>query len=439
MGHAADLICAVATAHGGAIGIIRVSGEGAIGVVDGLFSRSLSECDTSRVIHGFIGEQGEPIDEVLVTIFRAPHSYTGEESVEISFHDSVFIAQSILKALTDSGCRLAQPGEFTMRAFLNGKMDLTQAEAVADLIASRSAAQHRVALGQLRGGVTTELAALRSALLEMTSLIELEIDFSEEDVTFADRQQLLTIAQSVHHRITTLMDTFDSGRAVRQGVPVAIVGAPNVGKSTLLNALVGDERAIVSDVPGTTRDAIEDVVYLRGVPFRFIDTAGLRETNNKVERIGIALTHRKMAEARVVVLVTTDSDAQLPLTSANIVHAVNKIDLHPNIKLAPSSIAISAKSGYGLEALKDAIYNAAALNALDTSSTIITSARHYEALATASADITAVIEGITTNISSDLLALDLHSCANHLATITGNAITPDATLATIFSHFCIGK
>ena len=462
-----DTICAIATAHGGAIGLLRVSGTDSFNIVGSIFRKgkadgptiNLRDVPPQSVVHGYIVDDRNTIDEVLLAVFHAPHSYTGEDSVEISFHDSTYIAQCLMRLLTDHGCRLAEPGEYTMRAFLNGKMDLVRAEAVADLIAAKNEATHRLAISHLRGDFASELSVLRDKLLKMTSLVELELDFTDQDVNFADRNELLELANNINGKITSLAESFETGRAVKEGVPVAIVGRTNVGKSTLLNRLVGEERAIVSDIHGTTRDAIEDITEINGVTFRFIDTAGLREAKDEIERIGINITRKKMETARVVLWVTDDQPTNEKLRNASldgikgrIIHVINKIDLQkdyqsvtkdyrstPCAKAMPNTVRISAKYGTGIDSLKDAIYEAADITDIDNNSLIITNVRHYEALKKAAEDIHAVIEGLNHNLPSDLLSEDLRACINHLATILGGSITPEETLQSIFNHFCVGK
>ena len=454
-----DTICAIATAQGGAIGIIRVSGPNAISITSKLFcpiqGAPLTERKARTAIFGhLIGTDGTMLDEVLVTLFRAPYSYTGEDSVEISCHGSSYILQQALRLLIDSGCRLAAPGEYTQRAFLNGKMDLSQAEAVADLIASTSAATHRLALSQLRGGFSQELSALRDKLLHLTSLMELELDFSDhEELEFADRSELSQIADDIERVITRLTHSFNVGNAIKNGVPVAIIGETNVGKSTLLNALVGEERAIVSDIHGTTRDVIEDTVNVRGITFRFIDTAGIRKTTDVVESIGIERTYQKMQQASIV-LWMIDATNSSPFTFPSsledkplliLFNKCDQISAEQQIALEQTyahisspKLFISAKNRIGLEALEKYLIEAAALPDISQSDVIVTNARHYEALTHALDAIHRVQDGLAMNLSGDFVSQDLRECIHHLSDIVGEVST-DSVLQNIFKHFCIGK
>ena len=451
-------ICAISTAQGGAIGVVRVSGTDAIAIADRIFKgrRSLIDVPAYSICHGQIMDGSAAVDDVLVSKFLAPNSYTGEDSVEISCHGSQYILNKVVQLLIDNGCRQAEPGEFTKRAFLNGKMDLSQAEAVADLIASANKASHDIALSQLRGNFSTELATLREQLLKISSLIELELDFSEEDVSFADRTQLLSLAGQIKDRVTTLLHSFSTGKALKEGIPVVIVGKTNVGKSTLLNRLLHDDKAIVSDIHGTTRDSIEDTTTINGVTFRFIDTAGLRETDDLVENIGIERTHQKMSQAQIVLWVidSTPSDEEAKAMQAEcqgkkLLVVFNKSDLQTAKPRKPQSPLpapprerlqyISAKFDKDLASLEDAIYAAADIPEINESSIIVTNTRHYEALSHSLQSIEALIEGLSTGIPTDLLAEDLRTCLHTLAAITGGEITPQETLTNIFSHFCIGK
>ena len=454
-----DTICAIATALGGAIAVIRVSGSQAIPVTDRIFSKDILHSPGRTLHYGTILDPcGPAVDEVMVSVFRSPHSYTGEDSTEISCHGSRYIAGEILRLLLEGGCRQATGGEFTQRAFLNGKMDLSQAEAVADLISSTTRASHRLAFTQLRGHVSGSLAVLREQLLHITSLLELELDFSDhEELEFADRSQLLELSHTIQQRLCRLMESFRSGRAVKEGIPVAIVGKTNVGKSTLLNQLVGEERAIVSDIHGTTRDVIEDSITIHGVSFRFIDTAGLRTTDDEIERIGIDRTYLKLSESSIVLWVidALPSEAeceemQKRCADKRLVLVVNKADLPGRTDLLSSpassplagvpSIAISAKEGTGLDLLRQLIYDEARLPDLDSMETVITSARHYDALRSAHANLQRVIDGLQSGLSGDLLSEDLRLCLNDLGEITGQGvITSSEVLNNIFSHFCIGK
>ena len=370
------------------------------------------------------------IDEVLVSVFRAPHSYTGEDSVEISCHGSRYILQRVLDLLCQSGCRMAQPGEFTMRAYLNGKMDLSQAEAVADLIASSNKTTHQMALSQLRGHFSSELSRLREKLLKLTSLLELELDFSDhEDLEFADRTELLTLAHDINARVSRLAYSFQTGNALKNGIPVAIVGAPNVGKSTLLNALVGEERAIVSDIQGTTRDAIEDTIQLGGITFRFIDTAGIRHTDDTIENLGIERSIAAAQRASIILLMSEPGVPypDIPVRSDQTV-----------IRIENKTEQFQAKFGVGLDALRQRLLDAAPK--ADDSDVIVTSARQYEALVRARENLQRVLEGLEMQLSGDLLSEDLRLVLGNLAEITGEGqITPQETLNNIFSHFCVGK
>ena len=448
-----DTICAPATAVGGALAIIRVSGPQAFNVVSVLCSVYCGAAAANTIHYTRLitpppvgGGRGETLDEVLVTIFRAPHSYTGEDSVEISCHGSRYIINKVLELLVQAGCRMANPGEFTQRAYLNGKLDLSQAEAVADLIASTNKATHRLAITQLRGGISTELSNLREQLLKLTSLLELELDFSDhEDLEFADRTQLLELALRIDTHITRLADSFHVGNALKNGIPVAIVGAPNVGKSTLLNALLGEERAIVSDIQGTTRDAIEDTIQLGGITFRFIDTAGIRHTDDQIELMGIDRSIAAAQRAQIILLMTQPGVPypNIPVRDdQTVIRIENKTDLDAPRPVCCDSAAtppipISAKFNIGLDTLRQAIL-AAAPKSTD-SDVIVTNARHYEALTRAHSHLQRVIEGLHNNLSGDLLAEDLRLTLNTLAEVTGGQITPQETLNNIFKSFCVGK
>ena len=439
-----ETICALATAPGGAIGIIRISGDRSLEILSRIFSKDLTNAQPNTIHYGHIVD----IDEVLASVFRAPHSYTGEDSVEISCHGSRYILQRVLDLLCQNGCQMAQPGEFTMRAYLNGKMDLSQAEAVADLIASTNKTTHQMALSQLRGHFSSALSQLRDKLLKLTSLLELELDFSDhEDLEFADRTELLILANDINSRVVHLADSFETGNALKNGIPVAIVGAPNVGKSTLLNALLGEERAIVSDIQGTTRDAIEDTIELGGITFRFIDTAGIRHTDDTIENLGIERSIAAAQRARIILLMTQPGVPypDIPVRSDQIViNVCNKSDLHSSDgDLSPltshlSPLIISAKYGVGLDALRQQLIDAAPH--ADDNDVIVTSARQYEALTHAQENLQRVIEGLEMQLSGDLLAEDLRLVLGNLAEITGEGqITPQETLNNIFSHFCVGK
>ena len=443
-----DTICALATAPGGAIAIIRISGNDAFRIVSSVFNKSIHDVPANTVHYGTISDDAGIIDEVLVTVFRSPHSYTGEDSVEISCHGSRYIIQQILDLLVKQGCRMADPGEYTMRAFMNGKMDLSQAEAVADLIASSNQASHQLALSQLRGSVSSELAKLRDQLLRLTSLLELELDFSDhEELEFADRRELLQLAQTIEAHITQLAHTFEAGQAIKQGIPVAIIGKTNVGKSTLLNTLLGDERAIVSDIHGTTRDTIEEVININGVAFRFIDTAGLRDTDDKIEKIGIERTLKKMEEARIVIYLLDEEPTEEERKNIEkiaeektVLFVQNKADLIDTSSFSfPNMLPISAKEGTNIETLKQQIYEAAKLPVLSDNDVIISSSRHYNALLAASDHLHRVLTGLQSHTPTDLVAEDLRLTLNTLSEITGGLITSQETLNNIFSHFCVGK
>lgn len=424
-----DTICALATAPGGALGIIRISGPRALEILSRSFTKDLSAVQPGTLHYGHIREGGEVVDEVVVSVFRAPHSYTGEDCAEISCHGSRFILNRVLELLVQNGCRTARPGEFTQRAFLNGKMDLSQAEAVADLIAADSASAHRVALSQLKGHFSSELSRLRDQLLHLTSLLELELDFADhEELEFANRSELLTLAEKIDAHITHLSSTFQTGNALKNGIPVAIVGAPNVGKSTLLNALLGEERAIVSDIQGTTRDAIEDTLQLGGITFRFIDTAGIRHTDDTIENLGIERSIAAAKRAHIILMMTEPGVPypQIPVRKDQVV-----------IRIENKTEAFQAKYGIGLDDLRQRL-QAAVPKATD-SDVIVTSVRHYEALCRAHDALTRVVDGLTSALPSDLIAEDLRLTLDSLADITGGAITPQETLNNIFSHFCVGK
>lgn len=458
-----DTIVALATPPGsGAIAIIRLSGINAISIASEFFKsvsgKELSKQKTHTIHLGHIVEGDKTIDEVLVSVFKNPNSYTGENVVEISCHGSSYIQQEIIQLFLRQGCRMANPGEFTLRAFLNGKLDLSQAEAVADLIASDNEASHKVAMQQMRGGFSSEISKLREELLNFASLIELELDFAEEDVEFADRTQFKTLVDRILFVLKRLIDSFAVGNVIKNGIPVAIIGEPNVGKSTLLNALLNEDRAIVSEIAGTTRDTIEDEISIGGIGFRFIDTAGIRETIDEIERIGIKKTFEKIEQSQVVVYLFDSSEAinNLQLVQFEIekiknkypqkplIIIANKIDKLDDIQLAKLNIEIpnihllSAKSGFGVEQLTNTLLNLINTGALRNNETIITNSRHYDALLKAFEEIQKVKYGLDTNLSGDLLAIDIRQGLYHFGEITGE-ITNDDLLGNIFANFCIGK
>ena len=423
-------ICAIATAQGGAIGIIRVSGPDSISIVDSIFRgrRPLIDAPAYSLHYGSIVNADAIVDQVLLSLFRAPHSYTGEDSVEISAHGSPYILQTICSLLIQKGCQPAAPGEYTQRAFLNGKLDLTQAEAVADLIASQNASQHRVAMQQMRGGISDKLVGLRTQLINLTSLLELELDFSEEDVEFASRESLINIAREVRDEITRLSSSFSAGNAIKNGIPVAIIGAPNVGKSTLLNALLHEDKAIVSSIQGTTRDTIEDCINISGFLFRFIDTAGLRHTDDVIEQMGIERS-RKAAERAQIIILMRDNDTDYPTLDIREDQTV--------IKVYNKSEQFQALTGKGMDWLEQQL-----LNSVPTASNddvLITNIRHKQALDISLLDIQRTLGALEQNLPGDLIAEDLRQCLHHLSQITGGAIDTEEVLGNIFSHFCVGK
>ncbi len=452
-------IAAVSTPAGvGGIAVVRVSGAQALPVCDRLFvspsGKKLAEQKANTAHFGKIAFEDAVLDEVVVTVFRAPRSFTGEDTVEISCHGSTYIQQQILQALISSGAHMAQPGEFTLRAFLNGKMDLAQAEAVADLIASSTRAMHRVALQQMRGGYSDEIRALRDKLLHFASLLELELDFSDEDVEFANRDQLKNLLHEILRVIEKLTASFSVGNAIKKGVPVAIVGSPNVGKSTLLNALLNDEKALVSDVAGTTRDAIEDTITLGGVLFRFIDTAGVRHSTDFVENLGIERTYDKMGKASIVILLL---DATRPETLESVeriqprlspeqklIVAVNKVD-SPSIQQFNNStiqqlsyLSLSAKNKTGLHELEQRLLELAAIPSNPVSDSIVSNVRHYEAFTHAQRALSQALNGLSIGLTEELIAFEIREAIQHLSSIIGD-ISDNDILGNIFEKFCIGK
>lgn len=463
-----EAICALATAPGGALGIVRVSGSGCIDIVEKIFfppaAKRLSGVPGYTLLFGSVkDEKGEVVDDVLASVFRAPHSYTGEDAVELSCHGSPYILQKVMQLLVENGCRTAEAGEFTKRAFLNGKMDLSQAEAVADLIASSSRAAHRMAMNQMRGAFSRELAALRDELLRLASLMELELDFSDhEDLEFADRAELERLSARIEDVIARLAASFATGNAIKNGIPVVIIGETNAGKSTLLNALLGEERAIVSDIQGTTRDSIEDTASIGGRTFRFIDTAGIRDTADKIETLGIERAFSKLGQAEIVIwaLDATCAERQFGQLRGKILPACrgkrlillhNKADLlrgKPEaLRLPPGtslpektvSLDVSAKNGQNMDALRQALVSMAAVPEISAGDVVVANARHYEALTRALAAIRRVRSALSASLPGDLVSQDLRECIGHLSEITGDAITTSDLLKTIFEKFCVGK
>lgn len=471
MTNSEECICALATPAGGAIGIIRLSGSEAIRLTDKVFvsvsGKQLSAAKPNTLHYGEIKDKdGHTIDDVLVSVFRAPHSYTGEDSTEISCHGSRYILQQVLQRLIEVGCRQAGPGEYTRRAYMNGKMDLSQAEAVADLIASTNKATHQMALSQLKGHFSSELTLLREKLLKMTSLLELELDFSDhEELEFADRSELRALAAEIEKKITTLAHSFETGNALKQGVPVAIVGKTNVGKSTLLNRLLHEEKAIVSNIHGTTRDVIEDTTLIDGITFRFIDTAGIRKTDDVVENIGIERTYQKMEEAKIVIWLLDAQPTEAEIEDMKeknqgkkLLMVFNKIDeisfdkavfssdensqTSSSISLSDENVSIlniSARTGENVSDLEQALVRAADIPEITENDVIVTSARHYEALLHADESLSRVLESMDMGMSGDIIAEDLKMVLEELGEITGGQISSQETLNNIFKHFCIGK
>lgn len=443
-------IVAPATAAGGAIAVVRFSGPDALTLCDRLFrgTAPLSQAQGYTVHYGRIMDGERTIDDVLATVFRAPHSYTGEDSVEISCHGSAYIVSEILRLAQAAGARMAEPGEFTIRAYLAGKLDLSQAEAVADLIASSSRAAHALATGQMRGGYSAALEGLRQKLLDLASLLELELDFSEEDVEFADREELRRTMESIRRETDTLRNSFSLGNALKEGVAVAIAGAPNAGKSTLLNRLLRDDRALVSDIAGTTRDVIEEQANIDGVLFRFLDTAGIRTTDDQLERMGIERTLASIARARIVIhlidattIKETIPAPDFPLREdQTLLTVINKTDAAPTLVLPDNVIGISALSGSGVDMLCRALRSAVDTEGLFHGDTVVSNSRHFQALSEASAALDRALLGLQSALPSDLLAEEIRSVIRALSSITGiGAIIPDNILHNIFSKFCIGK
>jgi tRNA modification GTPase len=436
-----ETICALSTPQGiGAIGVIRISGEHTFTIVNKIFKgKDLTKVDSHTIHFGTIRDSGLIVDEVLIAVFKTPKSFTKEDVVEISCHGSDYIIRYILKLLLQNGCRMAQAGEFTQRAFLNGQFDLVQAEAVADLIAADSEAAHKTAMNLMRGGFSNQLKVLREELIQFASLVELELDFGEEDVEFAERDDLKSLISKIQDFLRNLIDSFDAGNVIKEGLPVAIIGPPNAGKSTLLNILLNEERAIVTEIAGTTRDVIEDVLFIEGIKFRFIDTAGIRATKDVVESIGIERSKDAMRRAEIVLLLTDNQiindDFKLDLEEDKIIKVRNKIDLVEQ-KENFEGLNISAKNNIGIDALKTAIVAKAKVK--KQADTMLTNLRHYEHLVKANDALTEVLNGLDIGITGDFLAQDIRLSLHHLGEITG-AISSDDLLANIFSKFCIGK
>ena len=446
-----DTICALATPPGGAIAIIRVSGPDAVAITGSIFSKPLEKAEGYSLHFGQIKDMdGKELDDVLVSVFRAPHSYTGEDSTEISLHGSSYIVKNLLESLIWAGARQAEPGEFTMRAFMNGKLDLSQAEAVADLISSSTQATHQMAMSQMRGQFSQELKDLQGQLLHLTSLLELELDFNDQDVEFANRKELAELMDKIEKHIKDLADSFQMGNAIKNGIPVAIIGAPNVGKSTLLNALVGEERAIVSNIQGTTRDLIEETIQIGGITFRFIDTAGIRSTQSKLERMGIERSIQAAEKAKIILLLT-ESNKPFPDIDFRddqiVMQVINKCDM-----MLPSSsylyhrqqdsrlFHISAANGDGLDLLRNALVKEVSLPInLDDTHAIVTNVRHYNTLNQALKALRRAKKAYTNQIPTDLVAEDLRQCLHHLGEITGSEVSSEDVLHNIFFHFCVGK
>lgn len=447
-----DTIVAPATAAGGAIAVIRISGRDALPICDRIFHgrESLAVSAGHTVHYGTIRDGEQVLDDVLATVFHAPHSYTGEDSVEISCHGSQFIVSETLRLLIAAGARMAEPGEFTLRAYLAGKMDLSQAEAVADIIAASSRAAHALAGNQMRGGYSAALETLRERLLHLVSLLELELDFSEEEVEFADRSQLEDTMARIAERVRELRNSFAVGNAIRQGVAVAICGAPNVGKSTLLNRLLNEDRALVSDIAGTTRDVIEESIDIEGIRFRFLDTAGIRETKDRLEKMGIERTFASIAQAYIILYLYDAQDlkgsGQLPAPEITLrpgqqlLGIVNKIDTAPGLRLPDGLIGISAATGAGMERVRKALYAAVDTEALFHGDAVVSNSRHYEALSAAGRSLDEALSGLRNGLPTDLLCEHIRDVIRCLGSITGcGTITPDEILRNIFANFCIGK
>lgn len=441
--HKNDIIVAPATALGGAIAVIRISGEGSVACCDKIFKghKTLSDAKSHTIHYGTICDGERVVDDVVVAVFRAPHSYTGEESVEISIHGSRYIAQEVIRLLCENGARMAEAGEFSQRALVAGRIDLSQAEAVADMIAAESRAAHAVASTQMRGGYSEMLEGLREELLNITTLLELELDFSEEDVEFADRARLRNMLEHTDSMVNRLMESFRVGNAIREGVAVAIVGRPNVGKSTLLNRLIGDDRAMVSDIAGTTRDTIEESVVIDDIKFRFVDTAGLRDTDDRLEQMGIERTERAMRQAQIVLYVVEADNHTFELPKLTdkqtLIVVANKMDLSAE-RTIDEAIYISARSGEGVEELRHALRATIDTDGLYRGEVVVSNMRHFESLSKAHNSLQAALSALDSGISEELLAEDIRGAITSLAEITGR-ITSDDILRSVFSRFCIGK
>lgn len=455
-----DTICALSTAAGmGAIAVVRVSGPDTFAIMRKVFKKDLGKVESHTLHFGLIKSGDRIIDEVVCAVFKGPNSFTGEDVVEISCHGSTFIQQELIQTLIDAGCRMAKPGEYTMRAFFNGRMDLSQAEAVADLISSSSEASHRLAMHQMRGGFSKEINDLREQLIHFASMIELELDFSEEDVEFANRTDLQELVEKIQMLVKRLMDSFAMGNAIKNGIPVAIVGVPNVGKSTLLNALLNEDRAIVSDIAGTTRDTVEDEVVIDGISFRFIDTAGLRETTDVVETMGINRSYEKAKEASIVLYLidaATDNKEliyrivqsfrmRMDEDRQKLILVINKIDQVDDVEAVKNRFGsfdsvefVSAQNGVGIDGLRSKLLDAVGTGGISADQTIVTNARHYEALSNAYEALLSVSRGLDDGITGDFLAVDIRRSLYSLGEIVGE-VTTDDLLGNIFSRFCIGK
>ena len=444
-----DTICAIATGGGiSAIAIIRISGKDAIRITNNIFSKNLEKVKSHTIHLGDIKDGEDIIDEILISIFKENKSYTGEETIEISCHGSNYIQNKILRLLINNGCRMANAGEFTLRAFKNGKIDLSQAESVADLIASDSKSEQQVAIKQLKGGFSNKLKELRNKLIDFASLIELELDFSEEDVEFADRNKFYNLLTEIKNEISYLLESFNLGNVIKNGIPVSIIGPPNVGKSTLLNSLLNDDRAIVSEIAGTTRDTIEDKLIINGINFRFIDTAGIRNTKDKIENLGIKRTFDKAKKSEII-LYLIDASKEIEKQIKNLekiqkdnpgkyIVIINKIDVNGNIKNIKDAIYISAKKEIGIDKLKEKLIDLTNQSKLSNNETIVTNIRHYEELTLTLQEINSIIEGLDNNISGEFLSINIRQALLHIGSITGE-ISNDTLLGNIFSKFCIGK